>query len=124
MKENQTIAINTEFDVFTLRMQVRNLARAIGFDVTNQARVALATSSLASALGLGEAQRGQVTIGRLGRVERWGVRVACTTTNSVDLKAGSRAFRDVKWLVDELIVEELPPDDLRVTLFALMPRAA
>ena len=124
MDTSQTIAGQTEFDVFTARMQIRELARKVGFDVTNQARIALAMSSLARALRLGETRRGQVTIRRLGRIDRWGMWVACTTTNGINFKAGSRAFANVKWLVNELIVEELPPDDLRVTLFAWMPRTA
>jgi hypothetical protein len=119
---SQTMAVRTEFDLYWAQMQVRRLARAIGFDTTNQARVALATSSLARALRLGETQQGRVTIGRLGGVERWGMRVACRSPNNVSLETGSQPFRAVRWLVDELIVEELSPDSLQVTLVALMPR--
>jgi hypothetical protein len=121
MSESQTITVQTEFDVFMARMQVRKLARAVGFDITNQARVALATSSLARALRLGEMYQGHVVIDCLGEgdgdgKECSGVRVACIAVNGADFEIGPRAFADVKWLVDELTVEELPPDDLQVTL--------
>ena len=115
MNKTQTIAVQTESDIFTARMQVRELARAIGFDLTNQARVAQATSSLARALRLGKTQQGQVVIDCLNRDECLRVRVACTTANNIDFKAGTRAFRDVQWLVDELAIEELTPDRIRVT---------
>ena len=108
------------FDVFMARMQVRKLARAIGFDITNQARVALATSSLARVLRLGETYQGQVIVDCLGGGERSGMRVVCTAHTSADFEIGSRAFTDVKWLVDELTVEELPPNDLQVTLVKWM----
>lgn len=116
MIESQTITVETEFDVFMARMQVRKLARAVGFDITNQARVALATSSLARALRLGELHQGQVVIDRLSEEGRAGLRVACTTVNDADLEVGARTFTDVKWLVDELTVEKLPSNDLEVTL--------
>jgi hypothetical protein len=44
------------------------------------------------------------------------MRVACRAIKGADFEVGSRAFTDVRWLVDELTVEELPSDDLRVTL--------
>ena len=116
MNESQTITVQTEFDVFMARMQVRKLARAIGFDITNQARVALATSSLARVLRLGERHQGQVIIDCLGDGDRSGMRVACTASTGADFEIGSRAFTDVRWLVDELAVEELPSNDLQVTL--------
>jgi hypothetical protein len=116
MNESQTINVQSEFDVFMARMQVRKLARAVGFDITNQARVALATSSLARALRLGETHQGQVVIGYLDNGERSGLRVACTAINGAGAEAGSWAFTDVRWLVDELTVEEVPPGDLQVTV--------
>lgn len=116
MNESQTIAVQTEFDVFMARMQVRKLARAIGFDITNQARIALATSSLARVLRLGETYQGQVVIDCIGEEDRSGMQVVCMANTSADFKIGSRAFADVKWLVDELIVKELPSNDVQVTL--------
>jgi len=116
MNESQTIAVQTEFDVFMARMQVRKLARTIGFDITNQARIALATSSLARVLRLGEMHQGQVMIDYLGEEEHSGLRVSCTAIISPDFEIGPRAFTDVKWLVDELTIEELSSSNVQVTL--------
>ena len=122
MNESQTIPVRTEFDVFIARMQVRKVARALGFDITNQARIALATSSLARALKLGETHQGQVAVDCLGDEQRTGVRVVCTTVNGVNCDLTSRLFIDTKWLVDELTVEKLPSDDLQVTLIRWVAR--
>ncbi|MCP4543970.1 MAG: anti-sigma regulatory factor [Chloroflexi bacterium] len=122
MYKSQTIPVHTEFDVFTARMQAREMAREIGFDAANQARVAMATTSLARALRLGEARQGQVTLNCLGNVDHWGMRVDCTTANSAGCKTESWAFTDIEWMVDRLVVKELPSNNLQVTLFALMPR--
>lgn len=116
MNESQTIPVRTEFDVFMARMQVRKLARAIGFDITSQARIALATSSLARALRLGEAYQGQVSIDCLGGGRNTGVRVVCTATDGASSDLASRTFTDTKWLVDELTVEEMPSNDLQITV--------
>ena len=116
MNESQTISVQTEFDVFMARMQVRKLARAIGFDITNQARVALATSSLARALRLGETHKGQVVIDCLSDGKHFGLQVACTALSGANFEVGSRVFTDVRWLVDDLVVKELPTNDLQVTL--------
>ncbi len=116
MNMSQTITVQTEFDVFMARMQVRKLARTMGFDITNQARIALATSSLARVLRLGEVHQGQVIIDRLGEEGLAGLRVACTAITNADFEVGARAFTDVQWLVDELIVEDTPSNDVQITL--------
>jgi len=122
MNESQTIAVRTEFDVFTARMQVRKLAQAIGFDITDQARIALATSSLARALRLGETHQGHVNVDCLGEEGRTGMRVVCTAVNGAGSDLASRTFTDTRWLVDNLTVEELPPNDLQVTVVKWVAR--
>lgn len=120
MSDPQKIEVKTEFDVFMARMQVRNLARAIGFDITSQARVALATSSLARALRLGDTYCGYVLVNGLRAEGRSGVQVCCKVFSVDDFEIGSRALADVKWLVDELTIEELPSNDLQVTMVKWM----
>ena len=46
MNQKQTIHIDTELDLISARMRVRNLARSLGFNPPDQARISLATSSL------------------------------------------------------------------------------
>jgi len=121
MIESQTIPVRTEFDVFMARMQVRKFAWAIGFDTTSQAHIALATSSLARALRLGETYQGQVNIDYLGEEGNTGIRVICTAVNGASSSPTSRIFTDTRRLVDELTVEETPSDNLQVTLVKWYP---
>jgi len=122
MNESHTIAIQSEFDVFMARMQVRKLARSTGFDITSQARIALATSSLARALRLGETHQGQVSVDCLTEGQRLGIRVICVAVDGVNSDVASRTLTDTKWLVDELIIEELPSNDLKVTVVKWVAR--
>jgi hypothetical protein len=122
MSESQTIIVESKLDVHTARMQVRKRAREMGFDVTTQARVALATSSLAMALRLGETEQGQVVIDCLDSDEGLGMRVACTTGNVAAFNRQSHPLRDVRWLVDELTVDMLGSDGLQVSLVKWLPK--
>ncbi len=116
MNESQTIPVRTEFDVHVARMHVRTLARAAGFDVTEQARIAMATSFLARALGLGEVYQGQVSVDCLDDGGTPCVRVVCTAVDGATSDLTSGALADTRWLVDELTIEETPPNNLKATL--------
>jgi len=115
MNATQTIVIRTEFDVFIARQHVRELARAAGLDLTNQACIALATSSLARALRLGEVYQGQVSIDCLHTRGNRGIRVICTALEGAKVHLSSRAFSHTRWLVDELSVERTPSSDVQAT---------
>jgi len=116
MSKDQTITVRSDFDIIMARMKVRKLARAMGLNTVDQARISLATSSLAQALGLGERHHGQIAMNGLGGEEPRGVQVVCTKANAVTRELSPRAFENMRWMVDELTVETLPPNDLRVTL--------
>jgi hypothetical protein len=122
MSESQTIPVRTEFDVFMARMHVRTLARAAGFDITDQACIALATSSLARALRLGEVYQGEVNVDCLGDGGNSCVRVVCTAIKGAGSNLASRTFTDTRWLVDELTIEETPPNNLQVTVVKWVTR--
>lgn len=115
MNETQTVVIRTEFDVFIARQHVRELARAAGLDLANQARIALATSSLARALGLGEVYQGHVSIDCLRVRGNKGVRVICTAIEGANGNLAAETFTDTGGLVDELSVEKIPSRDLQAT---------
>jgi anti-sigma regulatory factor (Ser/Thr protein kinase) len=115
--DSQTITIKSEADVIMARLQVRNLARESGFNIMDQARISLATSSLAHALGLGGMRRGQITLECMGDGTRsTGVRVVCTKTGGATEKYEPGTFSDVRLMVDQITIEELPSNDLQVTL--------
>jgi hypothetical protein len=116
MDERQKIEVQTDFDIITARMKVRKLARAMGLKTVDQACISLATSSLAKVLGLGEEHQGQIAMDCLGGEERTGVRVVCTKADAATRDRSPRAFDDMRWMVDELTVETLPPNNVQVTL--------
>lgn len=111
------LPVHNETDIILARLRVRELARAQGFNVMNQARVSLAASSLARTLGLGGTHRGQITVEGLQDGGRsTGVRVVCTKTDGAEADYGAQTFDDLRLMVDELTVEELPSADLQVTM--------
>jgi len=121
MDTNYVINIQNNVDVIMMRTQVRNTARKIGMGMMDQASISLAASSLAHALGLGCTLAGNVTIASLDDAGRVGVQVVCINepnTDSVDLTA--KTLRDARWMVDELTVETLPAQVLKVTLVKWM----
>lgn len=116
MNKSQTITIKSSFDVILARMQVRRSARETGLGIQDQACIALATSSLANALKLGEEGEGRIDIYCSGEGERTSVRVVCTGVNDADHDPRSKAFTDVRWMVDELTIETLSPNDVKITI--------
>ncbi len=115
MYKSQTISLSSEFDIVLLRMQVRDLARAVGMSLADQARVSLAASSLAKALELGASHPGQATIAGLSRASQTGVQVICADKHAQPgQKTGS--LEEVQWMVDELTLETLPSSIRQATL--------
>ena len=115
MIHTKTLAIATESDIVLLRMYVRDLARAIGLSLADQARISLAASSVAKAIGLGHSYQGQVTASDCVRDGRTGVQVICSA-RSDKMEHASSALRDAKWMVDELTLENVPSSMVQVTL--------
>jgi len=115
MYKSQTIALGNESDIVLLRMQVRDLARAVGMNLADQARVSLAASSLAKAMGLGANHPGQAIIAGLVRDEQTGVRVVCMEERSQS-RCSSELPNEVRWMVDELTMEMLPSNVRQATL--------
>jgi anti-sigma regulatory factor (Ser/Thr protein kinase) len=117
MYKDQALTIKSKSDIIFARSRVRNLAREQGFNTMDQARISLATSSLANALGMGEKLQDQIIIGCLdGGARSTGLRVICIKTGGAPDNGEPRAFGDVGLMVDEITVEELPSNDLKVTV--------
>lgn len=116
MNDTCTITTTSVHDIMAARARVRELARRKGLDITDQARISLATSSLADVLGLGTQRQGQIAIDSIVEEERTGIRVICTATRDAR-HALTPAQLDVhQLLVDELTIETPPPDDVQITL--------
>jgi hypothetical protein len=116
MDEGYTLTICNSSDAIAARAKVRELARVKGLDLAGQARISLATYSLANAMKIGYEYSGQVVIDRLAKGKRIGIRVACTTAKAIEIDPALEVFESVRWMVDELIVEALPSSAVKVTL--------
>jgi hypothetical protein len=116
MGEECTLTIHNSSDAIIARAEVRKLAQRQGLDLAGQARISLATYSLANALGMRTRYPVQVIIDLLAKRGRAGVSVACVTPENVEAGPTPETFSDVRWMVDELIVETLPSSAVKVTL--------
>jgi hypothetical protein len=113
MSHSQSMVVATEQDVMQLRMNVREMARALGMSLTEQARVAMAASAVAKALNC----HWQVTIEDFSCDERSGLRVTYLSGHSNGKLDYTRSmFADAKWMADELTLENPGVDELKVTL--------
>ena len=120
--EMKTIQVDAEPDIVSARMHVRNLARSLGFSTKDQARVSLATSSLAHFLDIGGKYKGEITFGCSNgnsgtSKDEIVMRVVCTVfCANPKYQINKRGLSKVQWMVDDLDVESLPSDDVQVTL--------
>jgi hypothetical protein len=122
MSNRQTILIENDLDIIEARMQVRTLARESGLDLFDQARISLATSTLAIILGLERSTGGTVMMERVDSHDRRGVQVVCLRpdTSLHDLAAG--VLDDARRMVDDLRVEEPPSGGVAVILIKWVGR--
>ncbi len=121
MENNHTIDIRNNVDVIMMRTEVRNTARQLGMGMMDQASISLAASGLAHDLGLGCIQEGLVLIERLEQENRVGLRVICMNKPSHEQSnLTAKALQDAKWMVDEVKVETLPAQVVKVTLVKWM----
>ncbi len=116
----KTLPVTGELDIIAVRMEVRNLARTIGFNVTDQACISLATSSLAHFLDLGGKYTGTISFGHSNNSERSGLLVVCVIhcdDNGLDpSNLSSKRLEKVRWMVDEMDLQSLPSNNIQVTL--------
>jgi anti-sigma regulatory factor (Ser/Thr protein kinase) len=116
MKEAFTIVATSVHDIMAARARVRELARQKGLGLTDQARISLATSSLADVLGLGTHRQGQIVINSIDKEEHSGIRVICTAAKDAKRSLTSAQLDVHQLLVDELTIETLPSEDVQVTM--------
>jgi anti-sigma regulatory factor (Ser/Thr protein kinase) len=113
---SHTIVVQSEIDIITARMHVREMARKLGMNLGDQARISLAASSLAHVLGLGGTKPGQIVMECICKNGRMGVQVMCIERNGAGHADSTVSFGDTHWMVDEFCVERSPSNDLQVTL--------
>jgi hypothetical protein len=116
MNEACTITTTSVHDIMAARAKVRDLARKKGLGVTDQARISLATSSIADVMGLGTHRQGQIVVDSVEETERIGIRVVCTTVHEARSALDSSQVDVHRLMVDDLIVETLPSGDVEAIL--------
>jgi len=107
MATSQTITVRKDFDVIVARSRVRDLARNLGLRTTDQARISLATSSAARALGLGASYQGEIVIEGVNGKERVCVRVTCRTEGGARDNVTEATFSEARFMIDEITVQTL-----------------
>jgi hypothetical protein len=116
MNEMCTITTTGVHDIMTARAKVRDLARKKGLGITDQARISLATSSIADVMGLGTHRHGQIVVDSLEETDRIGIRVICTAAKEAKSALTSSQVDVHRLMVDDLIVEILPSGDVEAIL--------
>lgn len=116
MNRSQTIVINNELDIIEARMRVRTLARETGLDLFDQARISLATSTLAIILGLEKGSHGSVDMTQLKTNDRAGVQVVCIRRDGSPRDVAAGVLDDARRMVDEMQVSEPPGGGVAVTV--------
>ena len=76
MAEAKQILINNDLDIVTARVEGRNLARALGFGIIDQARIATAISELARNIVL-YAKSGQMIVRQIENTHQRGIEIMC-----------------------------------------------
>ncbi len=127
----QTIYVETEFDIMFARRIIRDMARSMGFPPRDQAKVSLATSSMAHFMDMGEHRHGAISFQTYkGNGTPPHMQVVCTMdTKQLSPRAAAKsnpgpnaldpppeALEKIKGLVDDLNIEALSPEDIQVTL--------
>ena len=118
MKEEpiQTVSIQNRSDIMKTRMQVRTLARQAGFDPLDQARISLATSTVAAIMEIERAKEAKIKISYLYNGKREGMQVTCTKKGDPPHDMASGVLDDARRMVDDLIVEILPQEGVKITV--------
>ena len=105
MTNQERIIIHGDVDIINARMAVREYARHLGFSLTDQSCVSMASSSLAYKLDLGRADSsgGEILIESYSHQQRNGMRVRCIKNKASDADQGViNSLGNSRWLVDDI----------------------
>jgi serine/threonine-protein kinase RsbT len=126
MKVDNKIYVSSDLDVVMARMEARKIAKEMGFNTADQARISLAASELARALSWNTETPGEIVFTKANQGGHQAFQVAClvkreyVSTNQAAITPASpipnRCLAGACQLVDESIVEELDSQKAQVTL--------
>ena len=120
MSISQRFIIRNEIDIISTRMAVREFARRYGFNSRDQACISLASSSLASSLGLGKESAFvglEILIEYFESGQKKGMRVVCTKQRAEpnDWAAIAR-LKNSYSLVDDIQTKPVSQSGIEVTV--------
>ena len=126
-KESTRIYVNNDLDIILARMQTRTMAKAMGFNTADQARISLAASELAKVVSWTRHERTEMIISNASRNGHQGLQVVCLVQqkhivqeegdqNDNDEQLARRSFLGACRLVDESCIEPENDQQARVTL--------
>jgi hypothetical protein len=114
----RTIPIMSQADIYAARMTTRQVAIEIGMNLIDQARISLATSSLASCLKMGgnSALPDQIQITGIVEEPNHGIRLVFITRHPSRRTCLDVELVKINEVFDVHQVEETPDHALRITL--------
>lgn len=116
MTREQRVPITSRSDIILARRYARDAARDVGLTTIDQARIAMATSSLAYMLKLGAPHKGGVLIQSIKDEEQEGIRVVCTAIDASGQSVPAHALEYARQMVDSVEVEALPSNEIKATI--------
>jgi serine/threonine-protein kinase RsbT len=116
---DNTIFISSDLDVVMARIEARKLAKQMGFNTADQARISLAASELARALSWNNEAPGEIIFSTANQNGQQGIRVVCLVKREYievvphndsakphEISIPNRCLTGARQLVDESFIEE------------------
>ncbi len=128
MNTKRKIYINNDLDIVMVRLQVREMAKEMGFKTSDQARISLAASELARAVFFWRAtEPGEIVMSDVKRNGCYGLQVVClirleyipmgdVSNGEKRTSVPGRSLAGACRLVDESSFEAQDGEQARVTL--------
>jgi serine/threonine-protein kinase RsbT len=116
---DNTIFISSDLDVVMARIEARKLAKQMGFNTADQARISLAASELARALSWNNEAPGEIVFSPTSQNGQQGIQVVCFVKREFievapngdlsprqEISIPNRCLTGARQLVDESFVKE------------------
>ncbi len=117
---NLVMPIRSLFDAINARRQVRDMARSLGFGLSEQAAISLAAWTMVERLGFGSACAGDVVVESIQQEARMGVRITCRSPKGFQ-PLQSRDMESASWMVDEIKLNNCNGAGIEVTMVKWKP---
>jgi serine/threonine-protein kinase RsbT len=126
---DNTIFVSSDLDVVMARIEARKLAKEMGFNTADQARISLAASELARALSWNSETPGEIVFSAASQNGQQGMQVVCRVKREYvefngakdrvepqEVSIPNRCLTGARKLVDESFIEEQDGQKAQITL--------